>query len=232
MVFSGHRDCGSEIWRVPKWLKMIIAVLLLPLCMGAGKALWQVLLTCSRADTFWLPVLCGAACWLSVFFFLPKPMLAYVFGHELTHALWTWLCGGKVKKLKASSKGGHVVVTKNNFLIALAPYFFPIYLLLTIAVYAAGSQIWDWRKAAALFYLLVGASYAFHITFTWHVMETDQTDISQQGYLFSAVVVFLGNVLVLLLGLPLLTGRPGILTALGWWMDATGQVLRWMGRVL
>ncbi len=32
--------------------------------------------------------------------------------------------GGQVKKMKVTSKGGHVVISKTNFVIALAPYFF------------------------------------------------------------------------------------------------------------
>jgi hypothetical protein len=55
------------------------------------------------ADTVWVPLLAGAACWVVIFLLLPKPMWIYVFGHELTHALWTWLFGGQVKKMKVTS---------------------------------------------------------------------------------------------------------------------------------
>ena len=82
--------------------------------------------------------LSGAACWVVIYSLLPKPMWVYVFGHELTHALWTWLFGGKVKKFKASAKGGHVIVTKNNFLISLAPYFFPVYAALVVGCLLIG----------------------------------------------------------------------------------------------
>src|SRR5258707_15685925 len=99
-----------------KWCKTIVAVLLLPLCLGALRALWLVLRSSGQATTIWVAILSGVACWLVIFMLLPKPMWVYVFGHELTHALWTWLFAGRVKKLKVTSKGGHVVVTKNNFL--------------------------------------------------------------------------------------------------------------------
>jgi len=107
--------------RVPKWIKFIIALLLLPVCAGAVRALWPVLQAGQGADTVWVPLLAGAVCWVVIFFLLPKPMWIYVFGHELTHALWTWLFGGQVKKMKVTSKGGHVIITKTNFVIALAP---------------------------------------------------------------------------------------------------------------
>jgi hypothetical protein len=216
---------------VPKWIKFIIAIVLLPVCAGAAMALWKVL-RAGGADTTWIPLLGGAACWVVIFLLLPKPMWIYVFGHELTHALWTWLFGGEVKKLKVSAKGGHVVISKTNFVIALAPYFFPLYVVFVVGVFALGNFIWGWQPYLVWFHLCLGAAYAFHLTLTWHVLQTRQTDITSQGYLFSAVVIFLGNVSVLLLGIPLLTARNGVLDALGWWFESTGQVFHWLQRLV
>jgi hypothetical protein len=215
-----------------KWLKLIIAILLTPLCVGAASALWMVLRACGPADTTWVPILAGCACWLVIYLLLPRPMLVYVFGHELTHALWTWALGGKVKKFKASSKGGHVVVTKDSFLIALAPYFFPLYAVMVVGAFLVGQWIWNWRHYLAVFHVFLGAAYAFHVTLTLHVLKHDQTDISEQGYVFSAVVIFLGNVFVLLVGIPLLAPRVDVTTALGWWLECTGQFIHHVGRIL
>ncbi len=216
---------------MPKWCKTIIALLLLPACAGAAWALWLVLCASGNADTLWVATLSGAACWLAIYLLLPKPMWVYVVGHELTHALWTWLMGGRVKKFKASSEGGHVVVTKSNFLIALAPYFFPVYALLVVAVFALGHWFWNWRDYLVWFHLLLGAAYAFHLTLTWHILKENQSDIAGQGYLFSAVVIFLGNIAVLLLGIPLLTAKVELLTALGWWAGCTIEVVKWAARL-
>jgi len=215
---------------VPKWIKFFIALLLLPVCGGAGLALLKVLHTCGSVDVVWIPLLGGAACWIVIFLLLPKPMWIYVFGHELTHALWTWLFGGEVKKMKITSAGGHVVISKTNFLIALAPYFFPLYVVLVIGGFALGRWFWGWPLV--YFHLLVGAAYAFHVTLTLHVLQTRQSDITGQGYLFSAVVIFLGNAGVLLLGLPLLTAKVGILNSLGWWLESTGMILHWLQRLI
>ena len=57
------------------------------------------------ADRVWLPMLAGAACWIVVFLLLPKPMWVYVFGHELTHAVWTWIFGGSVKRIQGRRGG-------------------------------------------------------------------------------------------------------------------------------
>ena len=215
---------------MPKWIKLIIALLLLPVCAGAARALWLVLRAGYGADTVWIPMLAGAACWVVIFLVLPKPMWIYVFGHELTHALWTWLFGGRVKKMKVTSKGGHVVISKTNFVIALAPYFFPLYAVLVISVFAIGHLIWGWPPV--WFHLFIGAAYAFHVTLTLHVLQTQQSDITSQGYLFSAVVIFLGNVGTLLFGIPLLTTRVGMLNALGWWAESTGMIFHWLQRVI
>lgn len=211
---------------MPKWIKLIIAMLLLPICGGAAMALLKVLHACGSADTTWIPLLAGAACWIVIFFLLPKPMWIYVFGHELTHVLWTWLFGGQVKQMKVTSKGGHVIISKTNFVIALAPYFFPLYVVLVVGMFALGHFIWGWHLV--WFHLCVGAAYAFHLTLTFHVLQTRQTDITSQGYLFSAVIIFLGNICVLLFGIPLLTAKVGMLNSLGWWLESTGMIFHWL----
>jgi hypothetical protein len=153
-------------------------------------------------------------------------MWVYIFGHELTHAVWTWLFRGSVKQFKVDSGGGHVVATKSNFLVVLAPYFFPLYAVLLALVFGVFFLAGLWRPAwVPWFHLLLGAAYAFHLTLTWHILQTRQTDITSQGYIFSTVVIFLGNAFVLLLGVPLLTGHSPV-KAFGSWLACNGDVLR------
>jgi hypothetical protein len=215
---------------VPKWIKFIVALALLPVCIGAASALWMVIQHSGSADTTWVPFLAGAACWLVVFFILPKPMWIYVFGHELTHAIWTWIFGGEVRRMKVTANGGHVIISKSNFVIGLAPYFFPLYAVLVVFVFASGHVIWNWQKLFPFFHLCLGAAYAFHVTLTFHVLQTRQTDVTDQGYLFSAVIIFLGNVAVLLFGIPLLTAKVSVLNSLGWWFECTGEVFHHVAR--
>ncbi|HOX56800.1 MAG TPA: hypothetical protein P5205_10205 [Candidatus Paceibacterota bacterium] len=210
---------------MPKWCKTIVAILLLPVCVGAAWALWLVLRATGDADTTWVPFLAGAASWGTIYVLLPKPMWVYILGHEFTHVLWTWLFGGRVKRFRASASGGHVVVTRSNFAIALAPYFFPVYAVLVMLVFLGGHWLWNWQHYLVWFHLLLGAAYAFHVTLTWHILKHSQSDISDQGYLFSAAVIFLGNVVVLLVGIPLLVPKLGVPTAFRWWWDCTAEVL-------
>ncbi len=215
---------------MPKWAKFFIGLLLLPACAGAVMALARVLRVFGGATETWVPLLAGAASWCVVFLLLPKPMLVYVFGHELTHVVWSWLFGGEVKRFKATSDGGQVVLTKSNFLVALAPYFFPLYVVFVVLVFLVGNLIWGWSRHVVWLHVALGAAYAFHLTLTWHVLKTRQSDITSQGYLFSFVVILLGNVLVLLVGLPLLEPRlGGVFHVLGLWLRETGDVLRWIG---
>jgi hypothetical protein len=214
-----------------KWFKALVAVLLLPLCLGAGTALMRVLEAGGRADTTWVPLFAGAACWLVIYYFLPRPMWVYVAGHELTHALWTWAFAGRVKRIKVSSRGGHVITNKSNFAIMLAPYFFPFYAVLVVLCFATGNLIWDWSSAMPWFHLLVGAAYSFHVTLTGHVLQTRQSDVTAHGYLFSGVIIWLGNVGVLLLGVPLLTAKLDLYTALAWCLEDTLRVFAQIGRL-
>jgi hypothetical protein len=124
-----------------------------------------------------------------------------------------------------------VVVTKTNFLIALAPYFFPLYAVLVVLVFLVLDRFWEWRWQIAWFHLLLGAAYAFHITLTAHVLKSRQTDITDQGYLFSGVVIFLGNIVVLLIGVPLVTGQGGLIGAFELWQDSTKECLLWLAKL-
>ena len=216
---------------MPKWIKFIIAILLLPVCAGASRALWLVLRAGYGADTVWIPLLAGAACWVVIFLLLPKPN-----GFTFSATNSRTRCGrgclaGEVKKMKVTSSGGHVVVSKTNFVIALAPYFFPLYAVIVVGVFALGNLIWNWRGYLVWFHLCVGAAYAFHVTLTLHTLRTRQSDITSHGHLFSAVIIFLGNVCVLLFGIPLLTRRPEILKIFSLWSAETGKVFDWLHRL-
>ncbi len=203
----------------------------MPAAVAALPTLMRILRHSEESTTIWVSLLAGGACWVVVFLLLPKPMWIYVLGHELTHALWTWAFGGKVKQFKATAKGGHVIITKTNFLISLAPYFFPLYAVLVAFLFLVGDWVWDWHRFQWGFHFLLGAAYAFHVTLTLYVMQMRQTDITDQGWVFSMVVIWLGNFGTLILAIPILMGKPSLWSALGWWWIETGNFLQRLGRV-
>jgi hypothetical protein len=122
----------------------------------------------------------GFAVWLAMYVTVPRPIRTYVLAHELTHAFWAAMMGVRVFGLKVGKDGGSVMVAESNVLIVLAPYFFPLYVVLIVLAFGLGNWFLDLRPYLVWFHLLVGAAYAFHLTFTWHILETDQTDIGHK----------------------------------------------------
>lgn len=217
-------------WRPLRWL---VALLLAPIASGVSWAVWDVIRLTGRVLDVWVPLAAGGAIWLVVFASLPKPMWLYVVGHELTHALWALLFGGRVKAFKATRQGGHVVLTKTNSLIVLAPYFFPLYAALWTVGYLILAWFLGWRGPGFWFHLGLGVTYAFHVTLTASILRTRQPDLEGEGWIFSTVLIWLVHAVVLLLAVPWLSGRVAPLTALLWAGDRTlrivAQLARWMG---
>ncbi|HEY1791102.1 MAG TPA: hypothetical protein VGJ73_23335, partial [Verrucomicrobiae bacterium] len=112
-----------------------------------------------------------------------------------------------------------------------APYFFPLYAVIIIAIFASGHWIWGWTRFFVYFDLLLGAAYAFHVTLTFHTLQTQQSDITSQGYLFSGVVIFMGNASILLFGIPLLSGSIPPAGAFRFWFNDTVTVLHWLQKL-
>jgi hypothetical protein len=158
----------------------------------------------ARPSMTWVPLLAGAACWLVVYVMLPRPMWVYVFGHELTHVLAAWIFESRVRRFRVSSRGGHVLLSDVNFVITLAPYFVPLYALCVALLYGASQWLFDYPPLRVWFLLFLGAAYAFHVTLTGHALQTEQTDITSQGWFFSVIIIWLGNLAVLIPGLALL----------------------------
>ena len=185
-----------------KWVKFILAVFLLPICAVLSQTFFTAFTRATVAqrlwtgEEFWFFSL-GAVLWLIAFFGLPRPVILYVFGHELTHALWVWLMGGSVTRFRVGRHGGHIITDRTNFWIALAPYFFPLYSILAIALYGALSLFINVRPYGQLLYAIIGATWAFHFTFTGWMILKNQSDLSDHGTFFSLVVIYLMNLLLL-----------------------------------
>ena len=198
-----QRHLAGEAWMIPtRWVKFVVAIFLLPLCAILSQTFFTVFARATvtqrlwAGEEFWFFSL-GAILWLIAFYGLPRPMLVYVFGHELTHALWVWLMGGRVSRFRFGREGGHIVTDRHNFWIALAPYFFPLYSLIVLAVYGTLSLFFEMQPYGRLLYGLVGATWSFHFTFTCWMIPKKQTDLTDQGTFFSLVVIYLMNLSLL-----------------------------------
>jgi hypothetical protein len=185
-----------------RWVKFVFALFLLPLCAAFSQTFFTALARATMtqrlwmAEPFWFFSL-GVVLWLIAFFGLPRPIIIYVFGHELTHALGVLLLGGRISRFRIGRDGGHIVTNRSNFLIALAPYFFPIYSILAIAAYGAISMFYNTQPSGRLLYAVIGATWAFHFTFTCWMITKNQTDLTDHGTFFSVVLIYLMNLILL-----------------------------------
>lgn len=177
-------------------------------------------------------------------------MLPYVFGHEVTHAIWVKLFGGKVAdQFHVSLEGGHVLTDRVNTWIILSPYFFPIYSVLAATLYGAlalSSRLIDWihqggNLSAAVdsfrwaLFLLLGLTLAFHLVFTFLLITKGQPDLHYGGNFFSLTVIYLINLLIVT-GLLLVTSKPDVRS--GYWeslsknsiefTELCGRVVAWL----
>ncbi|MFN2507726.1 MAG: hypothetical protein ABR589_03025 [Chthoniobacterales bacterium] len=218
-----------------RWVKSVVAVFLLPVCFFLSQAFFTVFTRATvthhlwATEEFWFFSL-GAVCWLIAFFGLPRPLLVYVFGHELTHALWVLLMGGRVSQFRVARDGGHIVTDRNNFWIALAPYFFPLYSIIAITVYGGLSFFTDVQPYGRLLYAVIGGTWAFHFSFTCWMIPKSQTDLTDRGTFFSLVVIYLMN--LLLLSVMLVLASPQI-TFVGFaaeLVENVGSVADWIAR--
>ena len=181
--------------------KFLIGLLLLPLCLALSMTLWRAIVILAQSPTR-LPLLhafagvSGIVLWAVIWIFLPPMTRTYVLGHELTHALWTILFGGKASGLKVGERGGSVRVSKNNAWITLAPYFFPLYTFIVALVWLLSAWLVPAVKPyAPIFVFWVGMTWSFHLTFTLRFLAYNQPDVREHGRLFSYALIYALNVL-------------------------------------
>ncbi len=216
---------GGWMIDMPQIWRALGSTLLLPLCLITAMAFFscfQASMEASfwRSSPFWFFML-GLIMWLVAFFTMGRPIYLYVWGHEATHALFTYLCLGHVHEFRVTKEGGHIVTDKNNLLIALSPYFVPLYALVVALVFWLVGSYTDLTVAhrlpirilphfswEMLGYWTLGLTWGFHLTFTVWMIVKDQPDLKSNGTIFSLNVIVLAN--LLLLSLLLIQAAPTI----------------------
>jgi hypothetical protein len=209
-------------WLVPKrWIKFLFALyFLVPIAFVWTQTFFTLFAEETFQHRFWATSEfwhfgVGIIMGLIAFFLLGKPidcpglrkpwlLLFYVFGHELTHAVWVWLMGGRVSEFKVGSEGGYIMTDKQNVVISLAPYFYPIYSIFVVFVYAIGSMFWDLAPYLRFFFIALGFTWTFHICFTAWMIPKGQSDLTEHGTFFSLAFIYVMNI-ALITGLVLLT---------------------------
>jgi hypothetical protein len=170
----------DEVLRWLKWPVALAALLLLP---GLGYALYVVVRAIAERPSTCMPFLAGAVAYAVVFVLFARRRVGFltIVEHELTHALFAWATFHKVVDFSAMRTGGHIrYVGRGNWLVAIAPYFFPTFTVLVIVVLTflparhldAGAGV-------------LGAAVAHHVMSTWSETHRHQTDLQEVGWLWS-----------------------------------------------
>jgi len=230
------------------WLNAVIGLMLLPVVWVTTMTFFTLLSRSARLIDVWsTPQVTlfgwGLIVWLAAFWAGLRPRYLYVLGHELTHALFILLCGGKIHDFRVTADGGHVITDKNNLLISLSPYFVPFWSLAALTVYGVAGAAFDleavqhlrlgeWRFSLGLdaaLACLLGYTWGVHLTFTLWMVTRDQPDLQQNGTFFSLVFIYFTN-LTLILTLFVLAS-PGITASdlMEDWLHHLRALARWFG---
>ncbi len=191
---------------IARVIKFGVGLGLLPFVWATARMAWDLVLRLPGGSGSSLPLpalalVAGLVVWLVAFCVLPKPVRSYILAHELTHALWGMLIGAEVSELRIRRNRGSVLLSRTNFLVTLAPYFFPFYTALLLLLVALAALFCDVGRYQPLWLFLVGVTWGFHLTFTISALQIRQSDVEQHGRLFSYAVIFVMNVLLVALWL-------------------------------
>lgn len=143
---------------------------------------------------FGLPFLLMGAAWL----FVPSMGGSFlaIMEHELTHMVFALLTFHRPVDLDVKqNKGGHFSFQgKGNWLIALAPYFFPTF---AVCVMLASFVYFFMGQPLPLVYWSVfGIMVGYHLAATILQIHPGQTDFKQAGYLFTVLFLPGANLIV------------------------------------
>jgi hypothetical protein len=205
--------------------KLGFGLLLIPPSVAGSSVLLGALLNFQLGDPMQLAFATGLGAYAVMHLVLWKPIFMHVMGHELTHAFWAFLFGGRTKSLQVSSLGGQVTLSKTNFFVALAPYFFPFYTALLIPFFFITAP-----KYQPVISLLLGFTWSFHIALTLHSLREQQSDLHETGVVFSSIFIYFMN-LGMLAGLLMLVA-PSLIQPLAFVQDCLRSLLGFVNWVL
>lgn len=184
-----------------KILKFFLGITLIPFCISLTFTTYHIFLNNINYQTSFnwksLSFLLSFIISLIILINFPRPTRLYILAHELTHALWAILMGGRVNKIYISKSNGYVKLSKSNFWITLAPYFFPFYTFIFIFIYWFISIFLNVNDYNVLWFSGVGLTWGFHIFFTIEALMQKQSDITENGRVFSYTIIYSINILLI-----------------------------------
>ncbi|MBU0604910.1 MAG: hypothetical protein KKH77_01325 [Candidatus Omnitrophica bacterium] len=178
-----------------KVIKFIAGILAIPLMAAVTRAFYGNIVGVVELAGILKYFMWGVGAYIVLHLLFFKPMFIYVLGHEAVHAVTSWVMGGKINSFKVSDKGGSVSTTKTNAVVELSPYFIPIYAIILMAVYFVVA--YSYKINGAVFIFLIGFTLTLHLVMTIEVMKIRQPDLMKSGYLFSIVIVYVLNIIII-----------------------------------
>ncbi len=187
-----------------RFARLIAAVLCFPFVWSLCRTFYDSFFLASGTSKGWFPsdavaLFLGMSAFLLVRMIASDPVRLYVLGHELTHALWGLAFGARVSRLKVGAKGGSVQLTKSNVWITLAPYFFPFWTMLVVALALAVRGVMHFTHPGAplpmpwAWTFMVGFTWCLHLCFTIRSLMQTQPDIEEYGRVFSRTLILACN---------------------------------------
>ena len=175
----------------------------LPLAWGLGDAFWRGLVAGSVSGALVTPgrvwFFGGALAMTLLYFWKGQSrgmQLVYVFGHEMTHALFCLLSRARIYRIRISSREGFVEHSGHNIAITLSPYCFPLYLLAASGICALTQWLAPGYVPEALWAGVFGALLFFHILSTLDaLLSVAQPDVAAYGRFFSYWLILCLNLL-------------------------------------
>ena len=190
MTISGFIDKGLEII---KWPLAAASILILPFSLIELRDSGVVGELFSSKVTILVGFVGYFLLWVFIFSKRSAGSFFSTFEHELTHALFAWITFKKVRGLQATWNSGGVCYIEGgeNWLIYIAPYFFPTLMLIPMAL----SVVVD-RQYYDSIEIMLGAVMAYHMTSTYVETHRGQTDLQETGFLFAALFLPTANVMI------------------------------------
>ena len=196
--------------RLVNIVKPTLALLLTPLLVALAWTTTTILTElCALPETRkgLQYALSGFGFWVVLFYVFPRPTPLYVFAHEMAHVIVATLLGVKVGRMRLGRERGQVEIWREHWLIHLAPYFLPMYLLGAMVLYGVAHLFGGPGQLHLLWVAGMGLLWGFHATFTLHAILRRQEDIRLEGKVFSFILIAFGNLLMFALWMGLIFRR-------------------------
>lgn len=187
----------ARVLGILKWPSAVMSMLLLMPAVSVLPMLIDRIIVNTEFSVAIIACLFVFVIWVTVFQDLNNSFLN-TFEHELTHMVFGLLTGNLPTDLDVGQgQGGFSFKGHSNWLMIIAPYFFPMFPVIVISaglLYHLTST-----PVPIAFWGVFGTTVGMYFASTIGEIRTNQTDLKRVGFLFS--FCFLPGIHVLFIGL-------------------------------